>query len=167
MNVRRSIAVATVLLAAPLVSSCAVTFGAQTDLPYNPAVGTDDRSGTVDVLNALIVSGDDGSGTVVAGLVNNDPNNDDTLKDVSGAGNDSGLTVDITGDTSIPAGGLLDLAKDGGVSAYGDRIKAGNFVTLRFTFDRGEAITLDVPVVSNAVTGDYGDVRVPTASPSS
>ena len=72
MNVRRSIAVAAAVVAAPVMSSCGVNFDAQTDQVYNPAVGVNDRSGSVDVLNALIVSKAPGSGTVVATLVNND-----------------------------------------------------------------------------------------------
>ena len=71
MNVRRSIAAAALLLAVPALSACGVSFGAPTDQVYNPSVGVDDQSGQVDVLNALIVSGSNGSGTVVATLVNN------------------------------------------------------------------------------------------------
>jgi len=66
VNVRRSIASAAVLLTVPALSACGVSFGAQTDQVYNPSVGVDDRSGAVDVLNALVVSGANGSGTVVA-----------------------------------------------------------------------------------------------------
>ena len=65
--------------------------GAQTDQVYNPAAGVDDRSGSVDVLNALVVSGSDGSGTVIASLVNNDQTHSDSLRSVAGAGADSSL----------------------------------------------------------------------------
>ena len=105
MNVRRSIAAAVVVLAVPVLSSCGVSFGAQTDQVYNPSVGVDDQSGDVDVLNALIVSGTNGSGTVVATLVDNDQQNADTLKGVAGAGADASATVKVSGDTAIPAGG--------------------------------------------------------------
>jgi len=161
VNVRRSIAAAAVLLAAPALSSCGVSFGAQTDQVYNPAVGVDDRSGQVDVLNALIVSGTNGSGTVVASLVNNDQQTDDTLKSVTGAGQDSGLTVKPGGDTTIPAGGLLNLATKGSITARGQRVVPGNFVTITFTFDRAQAITVDVPVVS-ASNPDYAGIKVPS-----
>lgn len=162
MNVRRSIAAAAVLLAAPALSSCGVSFGAQTDQVYNPSVGVDDRSGQVDVLNALIVSGTDGSGTVVATLVNNDQQTDDTLKGVSGAGKDAGMTVKPGGDTSIPAGGLLNLATKGAVTIRGQRVVPGNFVTITFSFDRAQSVTLDVPVVSHS-NPDYAGVKVPSA----
>lgn len=162
MNVRRSIAAAAVLLAAPALSSCGVSFGAQTDQVYNPSVGVDDRSGQVDVLNALIVSGTDGSGTVVATLVNNDQQTDDTLKGVSGAGKDAGMTVKPGGDTTIPAGGLLNLATKGAVTIRGQRVVPGNFVTITFSFDRAQSVTLDVPVVSHS-NPNYAGVKVPSA----
>ena len=162
MNVRRSIAAAAVLLAAPALSSCGVSFGAQTDQVYNPSVGVDDRSGQVDVLNALIVSGTDGSGTVVATLVNNDQQTDDTLKGVSGAGKDAGMTVKPGGDTTIPAGGLLNLATKGAVTIRGQRVVPGNFVTITFSFDRAQSVTLDVPVVSHS-NPVYAGVKVPSA----
>ncbi len=163
MNVRRCIAAATVLLAAPVLSSCGVSFGAQTDQVYNPSVGVDDRDGTVDVLNALIVSGTDGSGTVVASLVDNDQVHADALKGVAGAGQDSSLTATIAGETTIPAGGLLNLATQSNVSATGKRIVPGNFVRITFSFDRAAAVTLDVPVVS-ADNPDYAQVPLPSGS---
>ena len=162
MNVRRSIAAAAVLLAAPALSSCGVSFGAQTDQVYNPSVGVDDRSGQVDVLNALIVSGTNGSGAVVATLVNNDQQTDDTLKGVAGAGKDAGMTVKPGGDTTIPAGGVLNLATRGAVTIRGQRVVPGNFVTITFSFDRAQSVTLDVPVVSHS-NPDYAGVKVPSA----
>jgi hypothetical protein len=162
VNVRRSIAAAAVLLAAPALSSCGVSFGAQTDQVYNPSVGVDDRSGQVDVLNALIVSGTNGSGTVVATLVNNDQQTDDTLKGVAGAGKDAGMTVKPGGDTTIPAGGVLNLATKGAVTIRGQRVVPGNFVTITFSFDRAQSVTLDVPVVSHS-NPDYAGVKVPSA----
>lgn len=161
MNVRRSIAAAVVVLAAPVLSSCGVTFGAQTDQVYNPSVGVDDRSGSVDVLNALVVSGTDGSGTVVATLVNNDQQNADTLRGVSGAGPDANLTIKPGGATAIPADGLLNLARDGRITVRGKRVVPGNFVKITFSFDRGQAVTLDAPVVSSSNPA-YKDVKVPS-----
>ncbi len=161
VNVRRSLAVAALVLTAPVLSSCGVGFGAQTDQVYNPAAGVDVHSGSVDVLNALIVSGTDGSGTVIATLVNNDQVNNDTLRGVAGAGKDSSLKVTPGGATAIPAGGMLNLATDGYIVARGDRVKPGNFVDITFSFDRGQAITLKAPVV-DASDPVYKDVKVPS-----
>lgn len=163
VNVRRSLAAAALVLAAPALSSCGVNFGAQTNQVYNPSAGVDERSGSVDVLNALIVSGTDGSGTVIASLVNNDQVQADSLRRVSGAGSDSSVKVTPGGETAIPASGLLNLATDGQITARGERVVPGNFVEITFSFDRGMPATVKVPVVS-ADNPTYSEVPSPSSS---
>jgi hypothetical protein len=162
VSIRRSIATALVVISAVLVSSCSGNFGEQTDKPYNPAAGTDDRSGQVDVLNALVVSGTDGSGTVIASLVNNDQTHGDQLTNVAGAGRDAGLTVTPGGPTTIPAAGMLNLATKGRITARGKRVVPGNFVEITFSFSRASSVTMGVPVVS-ADNPDYAGVKVPSS----
>jgi hypothetical protein len=163
VNVRRSIAAAAVVLAAPVLSSCATgNFDAQTDQPYNPAVGVDARDGSVDVLNALIVSGSNGSGTLVSTLVNNDESKPDSLQKVAGSGKDGALKVTLGGPTSLPAGGMLNLANKGGVVVRGDRVVPGKFVEITFSFQRGDSVTLQAPVVANVAP--YDQVKVPSGS---
>jgi hypothetical protein len=164
VNVRRRIALAVLPLAILLLTSCTVNFNEQTDKVYNPSAGVDDRSGEVDVLNALVVSGSEGSGTVVATLVNNDQARADKLREVTGSGPDASLKVTTGGDTTIANGGLLNLATDGRIAVRGDAVQAGRLVTLTFTFERAKAITVDAPVVAR--TAQYADVRVPGAAPS-
>jgi hypothetical protein len=161
VSLRRCVAAVALVIAAPVLSSCGATFGAQTDQVYNPAAGVDDRAGSVDVLNALIVSGTEGSGTVIASLVNNDQTHADSLRGVAGAGADSSLQVTPGGDTAIPADGMLNLATDGRITARGERVKAGNFVEITFSFERGEPVTMKVPVVSSD-DPVYKDVKVPS-----
>jgi hypothetical protein len=162
VNVRRSIAKATVVIATAALSlglsSCGRGFDQPTDQVYNPAVGVNNQDSDVDVLNAVIVSGSDGSGTLVASLVNNDQENDDTLTGISAGGDDQ---ADVTppSETSIDAGSLLSLADEGGAQVEGESVKAGSFVTLTFSFERAESVTLDVPVVEHG-EGPYADVPV-------
>ena len=161
---RRRLAAAALVLAAPVLSSCGGNFNQQTNEIYNPAEGVDDRSGSVDVLNALVVSGAEGSGTVVTTFVNNDQDTPDTLKAVAGSGPDASLKITPGGPTTIPAGGLLNLADKGRIFVEGERVKAGYFLELTFTFDRGKAITVDAPVV-NAAEPEYTNVPQPSGSP--
>jgi hypothetical protein len=161
VKARRGLALAAVLLVAPGISACANGFNEQSDQIYNPSAGVDDRSGTVDLLNALIVSGTDGSGTVIASLVNNDQVHDDTLRSVAGAGEDSNAQVRPGGETTIPAGGLLNLATEGQIEIRDERVVPGKIVEIRFTFDRGRAITVRAPVVS-AEDPVYGGIAVPS-----
>lgn len=153
------------LLVVPVLSSCGVNFGAQTDKVYTAAQGVNNRDGQVDVLNALIVSSANGSGRLIAGLSNNDGENPDQLTGVAGSGDDASLTVALQGgNTTIPAGGYIQLADDGqaAVLVSGEAVTAGGYVRVAFSFKRGEQAVLNVPVVSN--TGDFADVVIPTPS---
>ena len=161
VKARRGLALAAVLLVVPGISACSNGFNEQTDQLYTPSAGVDDRSGTVDVLNALIVSGTDGSGTVIASLVNNDQDEDDTLRGVAGSGSDSNAQVTPGGDTTIPAGGLLNLATKGQIEIRDARVVPGHVVEIRFTFDRGQAVTVRAPVVSSE-DPTYSGIAVPS-----
>jgi hypothetical protein len=151
---QRRVAIAALLLA-PTLTACG--FNAQTDQVYQPAVGVIDRSGAVDILNALVVSGEDGSGTFAGTLVNT-TSTDDRLDSVSGPGiTASRRTVDV------PANGLVSLADTGEVTLRGSTIAPGTFVSLTFSFESGQTTTVKVPVVE--ATGDYANVPLPGASP--
>jgi hypothetical protein len=161
---RRATVVA--LLAVPALSSCASTnFGAQTDQYYTPTDGENAREGTVDVLHALIVSDTPGSGRLIAGLANGDAE-EDTLTGVRGLEEDQGIQFALVeGETTIPAGGLLQLAEEGSavISVSGDpeSLAAGDYVRLAFTFGNGEEVPMNVPVL--APGEDYQDVEIPEA----
>lgn len=160
MNVRRSIAKATVVLSAAALSlglsSCSMRgFDEPTDQVYNPAVGVNNQDSNVDVLNAVIVSGSDGTGTLVATLVNNDQKTDDALTGVSAGGTDQ-VQVTAPATTTIKAGSFLSLVDQGGAKVTGAAVKAGAFVSLTFAFQHSESVTLDVPVVTP--TGAYANV---------
>ncbi len=163
MNVRRSTAKVSVLVVTAVLalslSSCGRGFDNPTDQVYNPPIGVNEQSGTVDVLNAVIVtaSGSTGSGTLVATLANNDEEQDDTLTGVSGAGSDQ-VQVSPPSTTSIKAGDVLSLLDVGGAKVQGDAVKPGAYVSLTFTFAHSEAVDVDVPVYLNK--GPFADVPV-------
>jgi len=163
VNLRRVLAAAAVVLAAPVMSSCGVGFGAQTDQIYNPSAGTDDRSGAVNVLNALIVSAHDGSGTVVATLVNNDQTRADRLTGVTGTGPNSDVQVKAGGPTTIPANGLVNLANQGSITITGKDVVPGRFLRLTYSFQHGASATLSTLVVS-AADPQYSSVPLPSPS---
>lgn len=153
------------------LGGCVATtnFDAQTDQIYSAADGANDRSGSVDVLNALVVSEEPGTGRVIAGLVNNEALQPDELTGVRGVGDSAELTVSVDeGETEIPASGLLQLADDGSavVSVSGDPelVAPGGYVELAFSFAEGEEIEIDVPVLPPGT--DYTEVELPTPSTS-
>lgn len=130
---------------ATTLSSCG--FGYATDRVYTPAAGVNDRDAMVDVLGAVVVSGQDGSGTFIASFANNDQTEPATVSSIEGAGDDSDVTAEDFQPIEVPAGGLVNLATDGGVVLTGDQIASGAFVNLTIGFDNGESVDIDVPVL--------------------
>ncbi len=148
MHLRRTTALsaASLLLAAPMLTSCGFDYA--TDRPYTPAAGTNDREGSVDVLGAVIVSGEKDSGTFIAALSNNDQEQGVAFEALSGAG-DAGIQAESFSPMPITPGGLLNLSQKGGVPVTGS-FGAGEVVPLSIGLDNGERVTLDVPVVENS-----------------
>jgi hypothetical protein len=149
VTLRRSIAAAAAVLAVPLLASCGLAFTAQTDQVYTPAIGVNNRTGAVDVLDALIVTKNGGAGTLVAGLVNDNQTRSDALTGVTGAKQDSNLTVQATG-TPITLGpnSLYQLADTGNIKVYGSQLVPGSFVSITFNFENSQSVTMDVPVTT-------------------
>lgn len=145
------------VVAALLVAPTACGFNAQTDQQYQPAEGIIDRSGAVDILDALVVADEDGNGALVATLAN-DTKQDDALQSVTGSGIEGS-----SGTIPVPAEGVADLTKQGPVAVKGPDVKPGKFVELTLEFRSGQSTTLKVPVV--AATGVYADVPLPSESP--
>ena len=148
------------VLAVPALAACSTNFGAPTDQDYLPARGVNDRSGDVDVLNVVVVSDTDGTGTVVAGLVNN-KSDEDTLTGVTVAGAEADI-ANARENAAIPGGGISNLATTGAVTASSPDIEGGRFVEVVFTFQHAGAITVEAPVVPRE--GDFEDVPLESVS---
>jgi copper(I)-binding protein len=155
---RRRIAAVALVLAAPAAAGCTNGFDAQTDQPYQPAVGVNDQTGSVDALNAAIVSDTDGIGTLSVTLLNN-ADQPDQLVSVTG----SDLTAQFS-PIELPTDQLVDLSKEGQVAVSGPKVSAGEFVTLELVFRDGGSKEMTVPVVPHAF--DFGEVPLPSGSPS-
>ena len=141
----RVLAAAGALALATVLSSCGFDYA--TDRVYTPGAGVNDRDAMVDVLGAVVVSAQDGSGTFIASFANNDQENTATVSSLAGAGDDASVQADSFQPIQIDPGQLVNLATDGGVVLTGDQVKSGGFVTLEIGFGDGESTQLDVPVV--------------------
>jgi hypothetical protein len=155
MHLRRTIALATGAIALAALTSCGFDYA--TDRPYTPANGVNDRDGSVDVLNAVIVSTEEGSGTFVATFANNNPTEGNTVEALEAAG-DSDVTAEEFETIEVPAGGMVNLAEEGGIPVTGD-FAAGDFVEVSLTFGGSEIIDMDVHVVTNC--GDFAGLDGP------
>lgn len=155
---RRRVASAALLLLVPLVGACG--FNYQTDQVYQPATGTDNRTGEVYILNAMVVTVNGGKGTFAGTLVNENQTKADKLVSVTGP-NLQGSQAQVT----VPPNGSVNLAQSGKVWVSGPQIKPGGFVTMNFEFASGQSTQMDVPVIPR--TGYYGDVALPGSSKTS
>ena len=147
MQPRRSLRLmaGALVLAVPLLGSCG--FDKATDRVYTPAAGVDNRDGDVDVLSAVIVSAQPGSGTFIASLSNNDATQEFTLTSVKGSGDWSDLTL-APADLSIkiPGRGFVNLADEDPITVTGD-LTPGQVADVSLSFDSGDSVAMSVPVV--------------------
>jgi hypothetical protein len=148
MPLRRNLALAACVLAvcAPALTSCGFDYA--TDRIYTPATGVNNREASVDVLGAVIVSADDGSGMFVASFNNNDSLESVSVEALEGV-DQAQLTARRFAPIEVPPGGLVNLADEGGIQVNGDVVAAGEFAEVALEFDTGERIEMDIPVVTN------------------
>ena len=133
------------VLALPLLGSCG--FSKATDEEYTQASGINSQNRDVDVLNAVIVAAQPDSGTFVASLNNNSADTDLEFTGVAGAGDWSDLGVDPSDlSIEIPARGFVNLVNEDPITVSGD-FEAGQVAELTLTFDSGDTVTMDVPIV--------------------
>ena len=144
---RRALATAAAVLAlaAPL-TSCGFDYA--TDRDYTPAAGANNREGVVDVLSAVVVAAEEGSGTFVASLSNNDPDNGATFTALSGT-EEGGVTAAEFAPVEIGPGALVNLADPAAGIVVTGEFGPGNVVPMTVDFGDGERISLNVPVVAD------------------
>jgi hypothetical protein len=143
----RLLASAGALLLAATLSSCGFDYA--TDRVYTPAAGVNDRDAKVDVLGAVVVAAQDDSGTFIASFANNNQEDTATVTSIApGEGDDNSLKIESFDPIEIPAGGLVNLATEGGIPVTGD-FTVGSFLDLKITFGDGESVEMQVPSVTN------------------
>ncbi|MEP9363530.1 hypothetical protein ABLE68_11240 [Nocardioides sp. CN2-186] len=154
MHLRQSVrllaAAGALVLATPVLASCGFNYA--TDRVYTPGSGVNDRDASVDVLSAVVVSAQSGSGTFIASFANNNADESATVTSIVGSGDDADLKVTMSGPIEIAPQGLVNLATDGGVPITGD-LEAGQTVSLTITFGDGSSVDMTPPVVADC--GDY------------
>lgn len=141
---RLALSIGALVLAAPGLSACGFSYA--TDHENNITNGVNHQDGQVDVLNALIVSGEEGSGTFIASLANNDTTEPISLESLDFG---SSATVEVASfdPIEVPPRGFVNLADGQGIKVSGE-VTAGDFVALTLGFSNGESAEMEVHVVS-------------------
>jgi hypothetical protein len=161
VTLRRTLAIGTVALAATTALT-ACGFNYPTDRINNITSSANYRDGTVNVLNAVVVSKQDNAGTFIATFVNNDQSKPVSLAGMTGDG--TAVTQVNVQPFPVPSHGLVSLAAQGGIPVTGT-FHAGGYVTLTLSFDDGESAVMAVPVVSDH--GQWAGLDLTKPSPSS
>jgi hypothetical protein len=165
---RIALSLGALILAVPGVASCGFNYA--TDRENTISNGTSDKSGTVDVLNAVIVSQDDGSGTFIATLSNNSATETIHMSSLD-FGSNSTTQVAAFDPIEVKPHAVVNLANGQGIKVSGD-FKAGDFLSLTVGFDNGESADMKVHVVvaddeyEGYDTGTGSPAPAPTASAS-
>jgi hypothetical protein len=146
MHLRRTIALGTGAIVLLALTSCGFNYA--TDREYTPGVGVNNHDTDVDVLGAVIVSAEEGSGRFIASLSNSnieDPATFEGLESVEAGA----LTVKAFEPIEIAPGGLVNLAElDEPIDVTGE-FSAGDFVEVLVKFGDGSQAEMDIPVVTN------------------
>jgi hypothetical protein len=161
MPLRRTLATAACVLAvgAPALTSCGFDYA--TDRIYTPATGVNNRDASIDVLGAVVVSAQEGSGTFIASFANNSATEEGTVEELAGD-DQSQLTARGFSPIEVPPGGLVNLADEGGIELEGDDVSAGGFVPVTVSLGTGERVEMKVPVVTNC--GYYEGLDGPSSA---
>jgi hypothetical protein len=159
---RRAIAAAACALALSLSGCISSGFEAQTNASYDPGVGSNEAFGDVAVLAVLVVSEEEGEGTLSATLTRRieDPVQ---LTGVTAVATDDEEPVEVTfGEPiEVPPNNAADplvLGEQGEVRFSGPAVVAGYFVDVTFEFSDGKTVTLSAPVVDPGGSGIYDGV---------
>ena len=169
-RIRLALTAGALLLAVPGVASCGFNYA--TDRENTVANGTSNKDGDVDVLNAVIVSSAEGSGTFIATLANNTADQTIHLTSLSFGSNS---TTEVAGfdPIEVKPHEAVNLADGQGIKVSG-QFASGDFLNVTLEFDNGETAAMQVHVVVaddeydgfDNGTGSPSPAVTPTASPS-
>jgi hypothetical protein len=164
MPARRHTAAAAACALALALSGCTQTgFSAQTNAGYDPGVGSNEAFGDVATLAVLVVSEEEGEGTLSATLTHriDDPPEPVELTAVTAVAtaDDEPIEVSFGEPIEVPpneAAAPAVLANE--VQLSGPAVRAGYFVDVTFEFSTGKTVTVSAPVVDRGDTGMYDGV---------
>lgn len=149
------------LAALPLASACTASYGAESQAPYTPDQGVWVDSGRLELRNLVIVSGRDGSGTLI-GTVFNQGDESDALVEVDvrgGSAQVDPLPLPLAAGSPTVLGADTGLGEAVPTTVEGEGVRAGEVVRITFDFERTADVTTDVLVVAHEEP--YEEVPVP------
>lgn len=155
VRLRRIAAIAASATAVLALSACGTGFAAQTNQQYDAGVGSNERGGTIDVLNALFVDNADETATFSASILNN-ADEAHTLTGVKATTtNGKALEATLAGPSKIAPGAIFTPGTEGDIILSGD-FPPGGFVKITLELEGTSPVTISAPVVGRKEI--YADV---------
>lgn len=141
-NRRLRIAATAIALASTFaLSACSSNFSAQTNHSYQAAVGSNVRSGPIQVFNALFVDNGDGTATFSGALLS--PEGSQEIVKVAA----EGAEVALAGPITLEEQTLLTIGSEGEIIASLDPSAIGRNIKLTLTSAAGDSVALSAVVV--------------------
>jgi copper(I)-binding protein len=128
---------------------------ATTNLQYQPGVGSNVRTGDVQLFNALAVANANETATLSVTILNR-TGKAIKLNSVSGRLSDGRKLTATTTPAIIDDGETVATGPAGSVILKGEGLEAGKYVKLSLKFSGGERVTVEAPVVARSSM--YDDV---------
>ena len=140
------------------LSACGSNFGAQTNHSYQAAVGTNIRSGPIQVFNALFVDNGDGTATFSGALLAPDGAQEIVSATVNGE------EVALVAPIALAENKLFTVGAQGEIIATLSPEAIGRNVTLTLTSASGDSLTVSAVVVERTSMYDSVAKSAPEAA---
>lgn len=140
------------------LSACGSNFSAQTNHSYQAAVGSNVRSGPIQVFNALFVDNGDGTATFSGALLA--PEGDLEIVDAAVPGAD----VSLSGPIDLAKDQLFTVGTHGEIITTLDPSQAGQNIELTLTAANGDKLTVSAVVVERTAMYDSVAKSAPVAA---
>ena len=138
------------------LSACGSNFSAQTNHQYQAAVGSNVRSGPIQVFNALFVDNGDGTATFSGALLA--PEDSQEIVEAAVAGAD----VSLSGPITLAENTLFTVGSKGEIITTLDANKIGRNIELTLTAASGDKLTVSAVVVERSAMYDSVAKSAPT-----
>lgn len=143
------------------VSGCGAGFNAQTNQQYQGAEGINNRDGLVYVLNALVVTDEQGNGTFVGTLIDQSSTPDALVSVTATDSQGSAVkTTKLSSPIALKSQQAVQLQTDAVVRLNGKAVVAGDILTAIFTFQNASPVEIGIPVVVGGSGTIYSGIPI-------
>lgn len=130
------------------------------NLDFEPAIGSNARTPTMQALSLAVVTNGRGVGTLVGSLIN-EAEDTDHLTNVTATSENGPISATLPGGpVALPQDELVRLATENAVMLRSDNLRQGFWIDLTLRFEDAPRIKLKAPVEPRS--GPYAEIEITT-----